>query len=1043
MATQTIFWTALPNGGEGSQVRLSVHVAPRLVATGGGPTTLATFDDFANWPNTLASFSWSVHFPTLAWTLPATATSTPDPALWAALFPPATTVRSHVFKAFNTAKIRSYNVKHVVGFLQEQYAKFADIAAENYPSWEEIAGDDALGPAGFSARGDVPEIGIERRARLSEDLEGELTANKAVPYSVAAPATPDEIGKQFLQLETFLKPRGKVLLGTIPRPVPDFHDVLAFVLQHPPLLRLLGLVVDLVVDTPIDPGGTPLDATVEVLAPWTASSPTETATRRDVTPQTHCKFAPPVFETSPRDPASSVFERGHAWLADEDRFDVVVVEPDGAGLKAMMLADNLQRARPDLNPLKKLSLASPTNYALPSLRSSGISVAQLGIAPHFVIAMESGSDLNASAVDSNGVPQPAHPHIYLEDIVRGYRFDVHDGLPDEPSPLGWRTLMARIGTYKFLNAPGQTTVDFDDEGTFTAAPTGAADHSSTDLYLQESLMRWDGWSLVASRPGKTISPTDQLETSDNTSESEFGLEIRPKAKPGSLPRLRFGHIYLVRARVVDLAGNSVPFDQGAGARDEELVTAPEMFTRFEPVAQPTLLLRAVRIEGESPEIVVIRSENAADDPGPLVVDESDRHVMPPRTSELTAEHHGLFDDGAYGSITKLTHAQIAALDAGTLEGHPAAVPEPGGPVVDGAPTTFIYPTSPLALNYMPDVLARKAVLRGLPATAPTPLDDGTTASVPFEPDPLFDGPRWPGYRPFRIATTKAPTASSWQFFEVADRFLNVSLVKSDVFDVRISCGGMTDDDVDVMGQWQWLVNRLGAANPSLEGRRRHVQAGRHWMFTPYRDVKFVHAVRTPLASPEFPQLSVSKVLGDTFATLQRELTFHRQSTVSIDVDGAWQMPIDTGPRPRNPTTGAPVPLTVENNPVPPRNFRSHAFTLPIESRNGQPGVLDLNNRHEFGDTKYRLVAYQATATSSFTEYFTEHRAGLPMTSGPVSVAPQLEESAVVVRKSGPGGQTYRRGPEGDFVVNESAGTITRVGNGIPVGHPCRRRLRAA
>src|SRR5439155_14341808 len=95
-----------------------------------------------------------------------------------------------------------------------------------------------------------------------------------------------------------------------------------------------------------------------------------------------------------------------------------------------------------------------------------------------------------------------------------------------------------------------------DEG-YVKGPSASQDDDG-DLYLHEAVFGWDGWSLVAALPGPTITTGDRVERVTTPPPPESPLTVDVRVKPGSLPRLRFGHTYRFRARLVDLAGNSVP-----------------------------------------------------------------------------------------------------------------------------------------------------------------------------------------------------------------------------------------------------------------------------------------------------------------------------------------------------------------------------------------------------------------------------------------------------------------------------------------------------
>ena len=150
----------------------------------------------------------------------------------------------------------------------------------------------------------------------------------------------------------------------------------------------------------------------------------------------------------------------------------------------------------------------------------------------------------------------------------------------------------------------------------------------------------------------------------------FPFQTSFQVVPGALPLLRYGTTYRLRAHAVNLAGNSVPPE----SEDSTLATPPHPYLRFEPLPSPVLILRDWVTEGESLERMVIRSNydvSAADyvqlpmvqqviaGQGYHYKPDNERHVAPPKTLQLMAELHGMFD---------------AAMGAG--EGLPAVV-QPG------------------------------------------------------------------------------------------------------------------------------------------------------------------------------------------------------------------------------------------------------------------------------------------------------------------------------------------------------------------------------
>src|SRR5205085_4560297 len=120
---------------------------------------------------------------------------------------------------------------------------------------------------------------------------------------------------------------------------------------------------------------------------------------------------------------------------------------------------------------------------------------------------------------------------------------------------------------------------------------------------------WAGWSLSVPPigkhltrnpdPAKAVPPDDPNDPDfdpENPPATPFKMTTEFAVVSGSLPSLRFGRSYRVRARAVDLAGNSLgPADPVADALATLFATPrePEGFPylRFEPVVAPAIVLR--------------------------------------------------------------------------------------------------------------------------------------------------------------------------------------------------------------------------------------------------------------------------------------------------------------------------------------------------------------------------------------------------------------------------------------------------------------------
>src|SRR6185369_15716094 len=94
---------------------------------------------------------------------------------------------------------------------------------------------------------------------------------------------------------------------------------------------------------------------------------------------------------------------------------------------------------------------------------------------------------------------PSDASLYADDRTRGYRLDVL-----EMDTNTWRSLCRRHVKYTL---PGVTSFEVDDEEGYVkgSAATSTGGAPTDDLYVHESMFGWSGWSLVAQRPGQTLS----------------------------------------------------------------------------------------------------------------------------------------------------------------------------------------------------------------------------------------------------------------------------------------------------------------------------------------------------------------------------------------------------------------------------------------------------------------------------------------------------------------------------------------------------------
>ena len=252
----------------------------------------------------------------------------------------------------------------------------------------------------------------------------------------------------------------------------------------------------------------------------------------------------------------------------------------------------------------------------------------------------------------------------------------------------------------------------------------------------------------------------------------------------------------------------------------------------------------------------------------------------------------------------------------------------------------------MPVTYFPDPAARRVALR---------LLDGPNVGF-VETYPFGDPAAYPNLAAVRVVVPEGIGAPT---FDAGTQTLRVPLEKGDVVHARLSAV-LDLADLDQFALWEWVLDGLPPGIPGavqFAHQRDLIERGQHWMFEPYRVLTLVHAVRQPLATPEFPSgLAANRGLGQTFALISPFVRFSRKSTSRIDMIANWQEPVDLGPG-----TAAPADVGQQGCHA---IHDETAFTLSIEHRDElHPTDEQLRERHEFGDTKHRMVTYHAVATT--------------------------------------------------------------------------------
>jgi hypothetical protein len=1075
---ETIRWTVLPDGTtpEG-QLRLTVLVSPRL--TGG--TTLDAFPGFRDWPKTLRDILPALQLEFTApgaagpGVMVPTAARTDrfppaDSTVWATLFTPGSKVDAPA-TAFTAAgavppTLRSFPSKAVHAQITTLYETAVSATAERraFPrdpggSQESAetaahavpAGTEAVTEAGTETAGPPPRWDHPERGDLLDVLTGDLrTFSRQVDGSYGRLddllASPAATGRDAAPQPSDHRPRhidrtqppytqDSALLALAelyrfydrtPRPATpdeapaaaeppptapefDFHSACALLADYPEILRRFGLAVDLLVTPPAQLADR-WQARVSFTAPRSDLNADESL--RPWTALRHVpgrRFEPYADDDGPY---------SHRMLKlSKDEVHTVDLDVDGAAMKVVEFSRILDQFLHGRNEPGAAVAADPT--APPALQGAGLTVLYEGRDGALADQMEADAR-HIAGVDAEGRPVTAAV-LHAAHLVRGYRVDVGTVDPTTGRVAAWHPLCARTGDYA-VRRPGRPPVPLTaapDEGHVKATAVTQDRTDAHQLYVHQALFGWNGWSLAAPLPGRTIGADNRPQVPNPEVSADFPLDTTFRPTPGTLPALRYGRTYRLRARLVDLAGNSLGL--GAGTV-EGSATDPVTYARWEPVLPPVLVPRWPFLEGESEPRLVIRS--TVDDEGrpltpqqwaalrnPQVPDHEEtspadgldrryrpydeRHISPPKSSLQMAEQHGVYDD-AFGPDTpqavRRAYFAAASREAGSYLDTVVSLPEDPRITRDLAAAGEIHvakhnphdlsPLTPLPvprgdglangeyvvhdagqllLPYLPDVLARGVSLHGLPG-------DGTPSPLTHD----FTG-TWPQARPLRLRIVEGDGPVG----PPVNGVLTVPLPKAEVVTLRMSCR-IDAGDLALFRVWQLLTGSPLWNDPMRLPEQKKAElteasaVGENWMITPWTEVTLVHAVERPLAPPVLADLAIRREGGETFALVSGTVGSHARSTGRIDLDAHWSEWLDD--------VREPAPRRIAGY-----DHVGEVTPHPFQNDLGINGV-----RHEFRDTRHRKVSYTPTATTRFLEYFHPSLTARPeliTSKGPTSSGP--------------------------------------------------------
>lgn len=1039
--SQSLRWIALPYTAEGKRPRLSAFLSLRLMAGNPSAThiTLGDYDGLADFGERLARASWAVEVNGRTIGAARLQDVALEAGLWGQVFGTGAPVApwqpelqaGHPIWSFAAAEAE----QQIVGF-------YRDLALSDSRSGRDTVFQglvDALGTQlGVPAEIDIPASGRYESVARGKAASGQSRdPNDNPAYEYPDPPPPDLRGEAIDKLDPaglygsdasvllaqpgprrpgwmaladafrfHHRPEAEPAPGVIapgpPVPTFDVHRMLAALGDQPHFLRRLGAVVDLELEHDLPDGGGVLRIVPQFLAADRLAG--------IMMPGPLTKYQKAGVRFLPVDGPDVI----DGQLALEGAgFAIVQTDVDGAALKLTGTASTAQAIQIG-KPAGLIGTDVKQDHAVPALRSAGLNVVQSHRAAAVETALQRNDQLHLAPVSA----------LQLDggDLRRGLRIDVlHDGV--------WRSLHDRSTAESVAGGPPEpddpglraNPESFSSGEGYVKTVSMSSAVGSPDRYLHEAVARWSGWSLSAPRPGRVIRPevsvdrTQQTEhvvaqdpaqradyPADGDTDTYFKRRFSSRVTPGSLPRLRFGETYRLRARIVDLAGNS-PRPEDVG---DEHATPPVTYRRWEPLLAPDVVARNRFGPGASLHRMAIRSvigTSAADydthnPPDQRGID--GRHVVPPAAAVSLVETHGELDPPR----TPEESYALAARESVKLRGEDFVHVEYTGDEVSGTSepgAVWLYPGERVPAAHLTDPINRGVWVWGLPGASG--YAEPLRWCAPSEP--------WTEAQAWRIDLIEGAAG-----YSVDGHVLTVSLPAAATRRLWLSAI-LDEDDAPLLGVFDAIGDGLGSADA-----RNRALAGQERLLTPPRSIVLVHAVQRPLDIARFGSgVAVTRQLRDSHAVIAAEVTLDRPSTGHLDLHASWDAQVDEpGGQPHN------------------QHTRAHVANVRVPATG--PASMPLEDiRHQFGDTRHRRISYWLDATTRFGEYFDPKawqvtpdlkagethsilRTHVPASAPPAAPRPRYVVPTFTWRRTGLTGSGW------------SDGHSTRSGGGLRVWH---------
>ncbi len=704
MPLEKIIWTALPNGKNGTKLRLSAHVSFRLTGAA-AVDKVSSFPTLVNYDPTKLKFTAFIEGKAYPCTIVTDKKVAAVQGYFQKYFPATAPVTSADYVPQKPIPIYSFHATGVGKYVTDLQAlavtsgfdaklKLSDAVEHPLIKAGLVFNDNlaldqkALKSQGFTGSSNKSAPSQSTRVKLKND-----NRLKAADAARTQGTFVKDLSSQFVEAHAFfdkdMKPKTPF---TAKKPDVDFHQAIAAVGTHSDLMRLLGIVFDL----EIEGAGVPATGQIYLTVEGMPDSPID-----DVHYPRTVFVNSDDFRAKPREFVGSSSDIVDGFMdMSEDKVQLGTIDVNGGIFSVASFAVQVYAKFADFNmksakatqfsillPTFTLELAKSISHPdeniqqtpaflpdveeadlPPAQRTGGISLyrvnrvqrvsemravsdalyAKIAAAPTAAIRGAAVGTLLKKTPDSIRAAAAAagsnEPIFFADDLLKGWRPDVH-------FRGKWHSLTRRQNVHKIGGVP--SLIETSDEGQISFGTTKDS-ASDTTQKLHESIFTWEGWSLIARRPGYAVKDDGSLDSSYPQTKAQFpawadnpaNLDANFKnasyalAEPKTLPLLRFGLTYAVRARAVDLAGNSVALSVDHDDDKNETTQQSTIYLRYEPIVAPQLKNTVTNPQrGDSDGVMVIRKSLAKTTP-----DDSNRWVIPPDSSIQQAELHGLLDD---------------------------------------------------------------------------------------------------------------------------------------------------------------------------------------------------------------------------------------------------------------------------------------------------------------------------------------------------------------------------------------------------------------